>query len=230
MEISDFKDVSYSSYYAKCKKWSPKKWAWEFLRRNEEFQKDCDACDTEEKENEIAEKYGIKKYKNYSEQHKVDGVYTSFIVGRPMFYPYKKENEKDGIDKKRIFLREGQLLIKCDLSKSIDYQWVVKTIVDKINKRIKRDFNKIKSKQHPIFDMENAVKHLMILDELKKERDKDEKDKMTNYEIYLKLYPETSNTEKEYIKNKFDNLKKAAVKVTKESYLYYAMLTRSDLK
>lgn len=210
----------------KCKKWSPRRWAWEFLRRNEDFRADCDTCGTAEDRKVIAKKYGIKIYKHYSEEHKLGDMSTSFMVGRPMFYSYYADKAKKGIHKRKIFLKENQFLVKCDLSEFIEYPWLAKTLIKKIEKRVRRDLNDINLKKHPNFVLKTAIKHLMVLDLWKDKK----KYGMKNYEIYQILHPEDVGDDKYKLNQSFNDLKDAAVKVTKESYRYYAMLSRSDLK
>ncbi|HYW58519.1 MAG TPA: hypothetical protein VE934_16315 [Polaromonas sp.] len=51
--------------------WSPRRWAWEFLRRNPGFINDCDEVDLSLVDScaEIALAYGLKSFKHYSEEY-----------------------------------------------------------------------------------------------------------------------------------------------------------------
>ncbi|MFY1843659.1 transcriptional regulator domain-containing protein [Achromobacter xylosoxidans] len=59
--------------YVGYETWPPARWAWEFLRRNKEFQDDCDALPSDETEltlrlKEIIRKYGLGKFKHWKEE------------------------------------------------------------------------------------------------------------------------------------------------------------------
>lgn len=57
--------------YAGCEKWSYRRWAWAFLRRNEHFQAACKAADASGKDEDkaiVAAEYGLKRYKSYRER------------------------------------------------------------------------------------------------------------------------------------------------------------------
>lgn len=59
--------------YEGYEKWTGHRWAWEFLRRNDDFRADCtklreDAPDVSE--DSIAEKYGLYSYKDYRDSYK----------------------------------------------------------------------------------------------------------------------------------------------------------------
>ena len=52
--------------YKGHEKWSYRRWAWEFLRRNEDFIAACDALNRNEKtEIEIAEEFHLADFKHY---------------------------------------------------------------------------------------------------------------------------------------------------------------------
>ena len=68
--------------YKGAKKWSCKQWAWEFLRRNEEFFKACGELHwtpNPPKEAELAEKFGLAAFKNARFPYKVGGK-PKFVV------------------------------------------------------------------------------------------------------------------------------------------------------
>lgn len=57
--------------YKGHEKWSYRRWAWEFLRRNKDFIKACEALDRKEgTEEEIAEKFHLLDFKHYRMTYK----------------------------------------------------------------------------------------------------------------------------------------------------------------
>ena len=58
--------------YKGSMKWSYRRWAWEFLRRNEEFEMVCrqaDANGSDEEKARIASEFGLRSYKSYAEPY-----------------------------------------------------------------------------------------------------------------------------------------------------------------
>lgn len=54
--------------YASAATWPKKKWAWEFLRRNPEFQRRCKQVDADPKlADEVAQQFGLKQFKHAKE-------------------------------------------------------------------------------------------------------------------------------------------------------------------
>lgn len=105
--------------------WSPRRWAWEFLRRNPNFIKDCDEVDLDLVDScaEIALAYGIKSFKHYSE-----GYYSRRKDGglkRPTFAEAAiavKSNmgpKLIGSRKVHLRLRYGQVAIVFDLLRTL---------------------------------------------------------------------------------------------------------------
>lgn len=102
--------------YRGCKKWSNRRWAWEFLRRNTEFQKACDAAVSSSDGNgdlkkDVASQFHLKKFKHYSEEYGPKESRPSFV---PIFafwsIPEGKESRKI-----KLTIVEGQILIRFDI-------------------------------------------------------------------------------------------------------------------
>lgn len=78
-------DGTDASKYEKTNKWSHKRWAWEFLKRNVDFIADCKKYKrgTNEEKQEIAQKYGLKSFKSSSEPYAAKSVsgYPKFRIG-----------------------------------------------------------------------------------------------------------------------------------------------------
>lgn len=74
-------EVSYRGFLT----WSPRRWAWEFLKRNPSFQAACDRLNTDDQDarKRIAYRFGLKQFKHYQEPYlrKVEGL----SVGLPSF-------------------------------------------------------------------------------------------------------------------------------------------------
>ncbi|MQR00230.1 transcriptional regulator domain-containing protein [Glaciimonas soli] len=109
--------------YRGYKKWSNRRWAWEFLRRNISFQKICHEIlkieSDEKKTNAMkvaARKYGLKIFK-----HCGDHYGTQKEGNRPIFngisYWYKVDDGE--IRKQRISFHKGQVVIRFDVSPAL---------------------------------------------------------------------------------------------------------------
>jgi hypothetical protein len=69
--------------YVNWQKWTGNRWAWEFLRRNPQFQSDCrtvDQNDSPARRNELCEKWGLRRYKSYKEPYRKHGKPASFVT------------------------------------------------------------------------------------------------------------------------------------------------------
>ena len=67
--------------YIGMEKWSYRRWAWEFLRRNEQFLAACKRANSAESNDEkakVAAEFGLKRYKPYTES------FTG-ASGKPLF-------------------------------------------------------------------------------------------------------------------------------------------------
>lgn len=67
--------------YFGCERWSYRRWAWEFLRRNEGFIAACDRVDDGalDSQQEIADRFGLRDFKHYKEN------YSSEVSRTPRF-------------------------------------------------------------------------------------------------------------------------------------------------
>lgn len=95
------------SQYKNWKKWSGNKWAWEFLRRNLEFQGHCSALekeDTREKREQICQRWGLRHFKDYKEPFKKKGGKVASFVTSVRIFANKSELNK-------IFLSAGQVAV-----------------------------------------------------------------------------------------------------------------------
>ncbi len=70
--------------YKGRERWSYKRWAWEFLRRNEKFKTECEQADSSasiEEKARIASEFGLRSYKSYKEPYKGKSGWPRFTIG-----------------------------------------------------------------------------------------------------------------------------------------------------
>lgn len=105
--------------YKNTDKWRLKRWAWEFLCRNSKFIADCKKCKlgTDEEKLEVAKRFGLKKFKYYSEFYKGESGFPLFDLGS---VSYIRNFELDGGRKKvRSSLSIGQVFLRFDLESAL---------------------------------------------------------------------------------------------------------------
>lgn len=129
--------------YAGCEKWSYRRWAWEFLRRNEHFRAACKAADVSDQANvkaRIAAEYGLKCYKSYKEGYVSESGRPIFAAGSITSWSYL-DCENDESKRLRVSLNGGQVLIRFDVASALsDIQILEKQIRladSRLRKRLK---------------------------------------------------------------------------------------------
>lgn len=100
--------------YTNFRKWSYRRWAWEFLRRNPRFKTACiEAGDDPVRQASVAQEFHLKRYKFYRESY-------SNGSGRPLFLSSAIASWSCAADeearKLKLTLRGGEVLIRFDLS------------------------------------------------------------------------------------------------------------------
>ncbi|MDH1379593.1 transcriptional regulator domain-containing protein [Comamonas aquatica] len=101
--------------YPDYKLWNSQRWAWEFLRRNEEFISDCDLINNRNRskqEQVICDKYGLSFFKNYDDKN---APYPEFI--NKVIEAWENEDKKD--KKVEINLKHGQMLILFNVDQTL---------------------------------------------------------------------------------------------------------------
>lgn len=100
--------------YAGHEKWTYRRWAWEFLRRNPEFIKACKTAKEDlAKQVEVASEFGLKRFKPYTEAYGRDRrlpVFLSAAVGTWFAVDASRERTMS------VKLREGQVLVRFNLA------------------------------------------------------------------------------------------------------------------
>lgn len=76
-------DGTDSAPFKNVYKWSYRKWAWEFLRRNPAFIRACKqaASGTDDARAAVAEQFGLKQFKHYTEPYRGQSGQPKFVSG-----------------------------------------------------------------------------------------------------------------------------------------------------
>lgn len=103
--------------YRGHEKWSYRRWAWEFLRRNQEFIRACrESRGDPERQAQVATEFGLKRFKPYTE-----GFTTN---KRPMFSAASVDSwsalDAEEVRVVRPRLRQGQVLVRFNLAAARD--------------------------------------------------------------------------------------------------------------
>ena len=152
--------------YKKMDKWTYKKWAWEFLRRNPDYIADCKKVVSafDDEKDAIARKYGLKKFKYNREGYREGVGRPKFDRGSMGFIPNLNE---DATITRKINIAPGKVLVQFDL---------VTAFCDKkaLNKQIRRTENMldIYKKQLPA----KLIEQINV-----------QKPKVMNFGIYIRL-------------------------------------------
>lgn len=107
--------------YRNLKNWSYRRWAWEFLRRNVDFILACKSATsgTEEEKMAVAQKFGLKKFKKYTESYKGESGYPIFSTGSITSLS-NLDCDKNSIHRKKIEIKAGQVVIRFDLASAMN--------------------------------------------------------------------------------------------------------------
>ncbi len=97
-----------------------RKWAWEFLRRNPKFVEACIKvkAGSEEEKLAIAQEFGLKQFKKYTEGYKGESGYPKFSIGSISSWS-NLESDKGKCRLAQIKIGAGQILIRFDLVSAI---------------------------------------------------------------------------------------------------------------
>ena len=106
-----------TSRYQGLVNWSYKKWAWEFLRRNSDFISECKRVrnSTCEEKNEVALKFGLRKFKDFNEGYSSGSGQPQFSIGSIKSWS-NIDSDKGASTSLNIKLSPGQMLIKFNLN------------------------------------------------------------------------------------------------------------------
>lgn len=104
--------------YANCEKWPPKRWAWEFLRRNPSFRSDSKAVlgKSEAEQRAVAEKYSLKRFKPANEAYRGPHGVPIFLGSSIRSWTNWDESL---LELTKIKLKQSQVVILFDLEKAM---------------------------------------------------------------------------------------------------------------
>lgn len=124
--------------YKGCEKWTYRHWAWEFLRRNSEFQEACKSAKTDEQRQEVAAQFGLKKFKSFREAYgRTPASRPVFTLGRITSRTHLSDD--NGVQKRvRANLHLGEVMIRFDLSKALTDTQVLEKQLRMASVRLKR--------------------------------------------------------------------------------------------
>lgn len=207
------------SSYKTYRNWSYKKWAWEFLRRNHNFQVDCLKVEngTQEEKQQVANDYGLKEFKKYTHafKGKKSGAPT-FLIGVPSIYTNKTNKESQT---KRIRLSKTQIAVRFDLKYFDEYQWSIKTQLESLASLF--DKKHLEPKSPNDIDGEKFIYLLRLLDCVS-----NTKNKTTHLQCYLKLNNQTESPaiDMQALQFRVKDHLNSAREISESRYLYYAAL------
>ncbi|MDD4913348.1 MAG: DUF6499 domain-containing protein [Sideroxydans sp.] len=143
-----FHDGKNEKDYKKCKSWSYRRWAWEFLCRNPEFQKASDRAvnGTDEEKAAVAKQFGLTKFKYYADvQTKKDG-YPTFKEGAIKSWI----NLGPEVMRENIGIYPGQVVIRFKLTSALNAKQAVDAQINKARTVLQKnlaEFQKLLNKK-----------------------------------------------------------------------------------
>lgn len=99
--------------------WSYRKWAWEFLRRNEAFISACDAASEDDlaKQAEIAATFKLKRFRHYGWDFQgTKAEAPRFLPSDVSFWSFKGT---DATHHPKLSMQNGQVFVRFDVSQAI---------------------------------------------------------------------------------------------------------------
>jgi hypothetical protein len=137
-------DGTSDKYYAKCEKWPPKRWAWEFLRRNPNFVLDTESVrgQTEAEQLAVANKYGLGRVKPASDRYRGVHGFPQFFGGIIKCWP----NLEDASRKLSSTVGKNQMVILFDLEQMIADRASLRNQLDQAEKRLQKSLKELEIK------------------------------------------------------------------------------------
>jgi hypothetical protein len=131
--------------YANCKKWSPKRWAWEFLRRNQSFAVESKEAlgQGENERRAVAEKYGLKRFKPAREGYRGGHGLPLFISGSIQSW-INSEDVLLKFSTKKV--RQNQMVILFDLEMMMTDRASLRNQLLEASRRIKNRLSELEIK------------------------------------------------------------------------------------
>lgn len=162
LKIKGDRDGENLTPYKNYKEWTYKRWAWEFLRRNENFQKACNAIgpnENEKRQQEIAEEFGLKKYKYYKDAYKKGK--TAKFISTVSAWKNTSTSEYTG-PKLPKTLKQGEVLLRVNLKIAINDNYFINALVNDSERLLKKYLKELLSTKTPTQKNRSRKKILMI--------------------------------------------------------------------
>jgi hypothetical protein len=118
------------SRYTGWETWKNHRWAWEFLRRNDEFVEACDrVADGKDNAKAVAKRFHLRRFKRYDEPYeiidarnqKVKPAFISSSVSGIQVPVNENELQEARRSIRRLTLDIGQVVVRFDLSVAMEY-------------------------------------------------------------------------------------------------------------
>lgn len=218
--------------YAGYETWEVNRWAWEFLRRNKEFQKACDSLPQEREDRilklkKLIRKYGLTQFKHWKEE------YGALRDNQPIFdgVRIRANLKEDTMDLSDIPpLEKGQALILLEILPCLDdlellqkrMAFAYKQLEERLKKYAERNnLEKPVSRKPKINKSEDLIAYLRILDL----RGQAKEDRLSPAERFKTVYPNEdkkldAHTKVQREKDRF----KTARRLSSKDYLTLALI------
>lgn len=140
-------DGTDTSRYKKLERLRYREWAWEFLRRNDEFIQACENVNgrSDSEKEAVAKKFGLKRFKSYKEPF-------SGRSGRPVFDDGSVSSWSN-IDQGRELARRvkikrdfGEVVIRFKLAPAVDNDLALAAQLDTAERRLVKRLNVLRAK------------------------------------------------------------------------------------
>lgn len=113
-------DGTDASRYANINNWSYRRWAWEFLRRNTDFNEECKRVKDGSAEDKqiVANKFSLKQFKDYRESYIGSSGSPKFSIGTINSWSHLDAKQK-AVRKQAVRIKYGQIVIRFNLEQAI---------------------------------------------------------------------------------------------------------------
>lgn len=168
--------------YKGHKRWSPSRWAWEFLRRHPDFIDECrrlprpgaepaslrEAKRLEKRRVELAQRYGLKRFKDYRQPHGKGAVRPRFLSVAVSHWV----NRDSDTDRRKVTtsLLKGQVLVRLDLRQTLGTTRALAEQLAKVERIARTEQERLIASMgggsvgHFNRDRNNFIRHVQVLD------------------------------------------------------------------
>ncbi|WP_144030082.1 transcriptional regulator domain-containing protein [Burkholderia sp. AU16741] len=154
--------------------WTNKRWAWEFLQRNDDFRAACDELDEEttpQKKKAIARKFGLAAFKRYDEpfgSSNGESIEPMFISKAVL--PIRPRRQRNGLWTRPVAIRPDQFAVRFDLRLALEDDRILDAQVETARKILEQQLDRwrraenITAKKGRKRPMPRLLQQLKILD------------------------------------------------------------------